>query len=148
MEWMDGGEWGFFAMTKQNAIRAPSRFGIEFGDVGGRLNEANGRKEGLKQAAVDGHVAFWNQQSPGQVFEHWRFGVGWDGGFEDAVAFFGARAGGLVGGGARRGGDGIGVVEGWVRKRLGESGQQGGFVWEWEQGFRRGIKDAGEVLGV
>ena len=48
--------------------------------------------------------------------------------------FFGMRARGGIQ--AKAGGDMIGMMDAWVRKRLAESGMAGGFVWEFEQGFR------------
>jgi hypothetical protein len=46
------------------------------------------------------------------------------------------------------GGDKIGCLELWVLKRVRESGMRGGFVWEFEQGVRAGIRDFYEVAGV
>ena len=36
----------------------------------------------------------------------------------------------------------------WILKRLKESGQGGKFVWEWEQGFRQGVRDFYQCAGV
>jgi hypothetical protein len=59
------------------------------------------------------------------------------------------RADGALGGKtASTGGDKIGCLEIWVKKRLGESGQKGDFVWEWEQGFRAGIKAFESCVGI
>jgi hypothetical protein len=46
------------------------------------------------------------------------------------------------------GGDKIGMEELWVLKRIRESGQGGPFVWECEQGLRRGIKDFYQLAGI
>jgi hypothetical protein len=78
--------------------------------------------------------------SPGKKFEHALYSEGWDLGFTDAQNFFIMRADGALGQRvANYGGDKIGCLEIWVKKRLLESGQNGQFVWEWEQGFRAGV---------
>lgn len=53
--------------------------------------------------------------------------------------------------GNNSGGDKIGFLDLWVRKRIAESGNmksQAGFGWEWEQGFRKGLGDFYGVVGV
>lgn len=47
------------------------------------------------------------------------------------------------------GGDKIGMLDLWIRKRLVDSGLcVGKFTWEWEQGFRQGVRDFYESAGV
>ena len=147
MDWMDGGEWGFFEMTKKGAATPPHGLTLGAEDVKGRMERAQQQKEGKKNEAVTNHINYWNKTSPRGHFEHWRFEQGWEVGFADAMAFFGMRThGGLQGSGI--GGDKIGMLEMWVWKRLRESGQGGGFVWEWEQGFRQGVGDFYGLVGV
>jgi len=145
MDWMDGGEWGFAEQTKKSNILPPQSLLLSADDVRSRVNTAQAQRGQRKDAAVNNHTNYWNQTAPGETFEPWRFGAGWDVGFSDALAFFSIRAnGGLQGGG----GDRIGCLDLWVRKRIAESGQGGGFVWEWEQGFRQGVGDLYGVVGI
>lgn len=94
-------------------------------------------------AAVDQHVTYWNNQAPTMGGEHWRFENGWKVGYNDALAFFQGRSTEAV-----QGGNKIGNVEVWVLKRIRESGFRGKFVWEFEQGLRRGIADFYGTVGV
>lgn len=75
--------------------------------------------------------------------EHWRYENGWKLGYYDALAFFEGRGRQGVAGGNR-----IGNIEIWVLKRIRESGFRGDFVWEFEQGLRRGIHDFYSVVGL
>ena len=147
MDWMDGGEWGFFEMTKKGAVVPPPGLELGFEDVKARISTATQQWQDLKARAVQVHVEYWNRTSPGVYFEHWRFEQGWDVGFSDALTFFGMRVNGGIEGG-RNGGDRIGGLELWVRKRLRESGTGGGFVWEWEQGFRQGVGRFEGLVGL
>jgi hypothetical protein len=54
---------------------------------------------------------------------------GWDVGWTDALSFFTMRAEGKLQGGAE-GGDKLGCLEIWVKKRLLESGERGPYAWE------------------
>ncbi|KAI9794540.1 MAG: Glucan 1,3-beta-glucosidase 3 [Peltula sp. TS41687] len=145
MDWMDGGDWGFVQQTNSGAIKPSGSLRISNTDVNARLNTAQSQRANRKNAAVSAHVAYWNATSPGQTFEHWRYEHGWDVGYTDAMTFFGARASRLLPG---EGGDKIGMLEVWVRKRIRDSGQGGRFVWEFEQGLRKGISDFYAVVGV
>ena len=49
------------------------------------------------------------------------------------------------------GGDRIGLLDLWVRKRMvetGQSKQQTVFGWEWEHGFRKGVADLEAAAGL
>ena len=145
MDWMDGGEWGFFEMSKKGAVVPSQELTLAFEDVGEMAERAVKQWGELKERAASAHVEYWSQREGS--FEHWRFEKGWDVGFGDALAFFGMRArGGIVG--ARSGADRIGGLEIWIRKRLLESGMGGPFVWEWEQGFRQGVGAFEDVVGL
>jgi hypothetical protein len=86
------------------------------------------------------HEEYWNRTCPGEEFEHELYSDGWNVGFFDAMKFFSMRADGALSDNvASEGGDKIGCLEIWVKKRLTESGKRGEFIWEWEQGFRRGV---------
>lgn len=141
MDWMEGGEWGFKQMSKQNAIVAPFAYSLPAQEVQNRLQHARGSMEQYKRATYGGHCQWWDSNHPGQ-YEHWRFEQGWGVGFSDAMAFFGLRSQQ-----GREGADRIGMLDLWVLKRLRESGQGGRFVWEFEQGLRQGVRDFYQCVG-
>ncbi|KAI9750064.1 MAG: hypothetical protein M4579_006616 [Chaenotheca gracillima] len=145
MDWMDGGEWGFKQQTDNGAIYAPHNLTIATSDVKSRISTAQSKQAGLKSAASSAHQTYWQQHASGQTFEFWRFDNGYDVGFSDALAFFGMRANGSLKG---IGGDKIGMMDVWVRKRIFESGQAGSYVWEYEQGLRQAISDCYGAMGV
>ncbi len=140
MEWMDGGEWGLFEMVKKGAVLPSPNLVMPAEEVRMAAERARQQRLDRKEQARDAHVCYWDSTAPGGQFEHWRFEQGWDLGFADALAFFEMRASGNLPG-ARHGGDVIGVLELWILKRLRETGQTGGFAWEWEHGFRQGVGD-------
>ena len=138
MDWMDGGEWGLFEMMKKGAIAAPANFMVDFDEGLCKLERATLLREGKRKAAVDDHVRYWDNSAPEGRFEHWRFEQGWDLGYADALVFYEMRLSGAVQG-AKSGADTIGALELWILKRLRESGQHSGLLWEWEHGFRQGV---------
>lgn len=142
MDWMTGGEWGFAAQASKSPPPITAAPVAYIADAPARLDSASRRRDERMRAAVDQHVEYWNRTCPGQGFEHWRYENGWKVGFQDAFTFFGRGAVGNSGGAQ------IGCLEVWVLKRLRESGMRGGFVWEFEQGLRRGISDFYNVVGV
>lgn len=150
MEWMDGGEWGFVQQVKQQNISAPPWLLLGFQDIESRSQQANGAtKEKLAQSKGE-HEGYWNKTSPKKKFHHELYEHGFATGWNDGKAFFGARMQGAMGG-LREGGDKIGVFESWVGKRLREAQSQvgfGEFAWEWEQGFRKGVKEFENVVGI
>ncbi|KAK4990187.1 Glucan 1,3-beta-glucosidase 3 [Elasticomyces elasticus] len=137
MDWMDGGEWGFAQQTKSGAIKPPACLALGNSDVQSRISNAQANQNSHMQATVSAHYQYWDTNHPGN-YEHWRYENGWKVGFGDAQAFFGSRvSGGLQG----TGGDKIGCLDIWVKKRIVESGMAGPFVWEFEQGLRHGVRD-------
>ncbi|KAJ9659357.1 Glucan 1,3-beta-glucosidase 3 [Coniosporium apollinis] len=146
MDWPPGGEWGFRAQTASGAITAPSNLLLSADDVRARLFNAQARRDAKMAEVVGAHCAYWDRTAPGGYFEHWRFENGWKVGWADAVAFFEARVVGRVAGG--KGGDKIGCLDVWVRKRILESGMQGKFLWEYEQGLRQGVGSLYECAGI
>ncbi|CAG8950285.1 hypothetical protein HYFRA_00006777 [Hymenoscyphus fraxineus] len=148
MDWMDGGEWGFVEQTKKSNILIPPFLTIPFSDIHALVSKAQAERQGACGQARGDHENYWNGTSPGEAFEHHLFGEGWEVGFEDAMAFFGARCQGRIPGGTGCGGDRIGGVEGWVKKRVLESGQRGKYAWEWEQGFRNGVGCFERAVGI
>ncbi|KAH8662850.1 glycoside hydrolase superfamily [Tricladium varicosporioides] len=147
MDWMDGGEWGFVEQTKRGNIFVPPYLTLSSNDIRNRAQVAQQRRGEMAAAAQQAHEDYWNRTSPGQPFEHWLYGQGWDAGFSDSLAFFTARAEGRMGN-AGQGGDKIGCLEIWIKKRMLEADQRGAFKWEWEQGFRSGVKAFESVVGI
>lgn len=143
MDWMDGGDWGFKQQVNDAAIVPPLSLLVSAQDVKNKLSSADTQRGSLHDAALGAHTDYWNRTAPGQHFEHERYGQGWELGWSDAAAFFGARVNGMLPGG-RDVGDKLGGLDVWVKKRSVEEGQtkaQTGFGWEWEQGFRKGVVD-------
>ncbi|RAL65148.1 hypothetical protein DID88_001254 [Monilinia fructigena] len=133
MEWMDGGEWGFAEQVKKGNIIAPAYMSWSVEEVRQKLSQAEEQKVGIMERMVKEHVDYWTEASPSKEFQHDLYEKGWDLGWEDAKAFYGSR-------GDRGGADKIGCLEIWIKKRMLESGERGEFLWEWEQGFRWGVK--------
>jgi aryl-phospho-beta-D-glucosidase BglC (GH1 family) len=145
MDWMDGGDWGFVHQTKSKAISAPSNLLMNAADVDAAVARAKLQKTERGKQSCDAHADYWHRTSPGKAFEHWRFQTGWDVGWNDALMFFSTRVAGGVNG---SGGDKIGCLDLWLRKRIGESGMVGPSVWEFEQGMRKGISNFYECVRV
>jgi hypothetical protein len=142
MDWMDGGEWGFKQMTNAHAIKPPHSLTLPKDDIQHRISKAQCQQNQKRGETFGQHCHWWDTNHPGN-YEHWRFQAGWDVGFSDAMHFFGMRSHRGF-----EGGDKIGMTELWVLKRIRESGQGGGFVWEYEQGLRQGIKDFYQLAGI
>lgn len=145
---MDGGEWGFKQQVKNQAITPPTSLTLSHEDIQQRIQRARSQQDDRFNAAFGGHCSYWDGQ--GGNYEHFRFEKGWRLGFSDAEAFFTARAEGKVpSGGSRVGGDKIGFLDLWIRKRIVDSGQAvGACLWEWEAGFRQGVGAFYELVGV
>ncbi len=149
MEWMDGGEWGFAEQTKKGNITPPPWLTIPASEVQSRTRDAMAQREGLSQRARESHEGYWNSTSPGKKFEHQLYSEGWKVGFSDASRFFSMKSDGALGEVAKtEGGDTIGCLDIWVKKRMLESGYRGKFVWEWEQGFRAGVGAFNQCVGI
>lgn len=148
MDWMDGGEWGFKEQVKKRNITPPHSLTLPVQEVRNRTQYAQSQRQGMADGARRGHEEYWNNTSPGKKFEHHLYSEGWDVGFSDAQKFFSMRADGALGERAGEGGDKIGCLEIWVKKRFLESGNRGEFVWEWEQGFRTGVGAFYHCVGI
>lgn len=150
MEWMDGGEWGFVEQVKNGSIIAPPWLLLGAGEVQQRADAAEGPRREVCGQGLSSHVEYWNRTKPGKRFEHGWYEEGCNVGWEDAKSFWLARVNGAMGdiaknaGGAER----IGCLETWVWKRIAESGKRGEFVWEWEHGFRAGVKAFEGMVGI
>ncbi|KAL1600486.1 Glucan 1,3-beta-glucosidase 3 [Paraconiothyrium brasiliense] len=145
MDWMPGGEWGFKAQSNpQNRfIFPPPHAFIPERNIPGLLECARNRKEERMWKAVDQHRAYYDHLAAKMPADHSRYEHGWKIGYADAYVFFEGKADEAVGPGNR-----LGNVELWVLKRIRESGFAGDFVWEYEQGLRRGIHDFNAVVGI
>ncbi|KAF2712920.1 glycoside hydrolase family 5 protein [Pleomassaria siparia CBS 279.74] len=138
---LSGGEWDFVAQTKNKAITTHPTYNIS--SIGALLDKANHRKDARMYYAVNQHVMYWEHLSPDKPGEYWRFENGWKVGYQDAFIFFEGRGMQAV-----QQGNKIGNLEVWLLKRIRESGFYGPYVWEFEQGMRRGIKDFESVVGI
>ena len=146
---MDGGEWGFVEQTMKGSVVPPPFLTLPAHEVQSRAQAAQVRRRDLACLARKSHEEYWGRTCPGKVFEHLLYGEGWDIGFSDALKFFSMRADGALGEKvAGEGGDKVGCLELWVKKRLLDSGKRGEFVWEWEQGFRAGVEACYKCVGV
>ncbi|KAL9125638.1 MAG: hypothetical protein Q9217_005191 [Psora testacea] len=131
-------DWDFPTIVRRGAITTPKNFALRYDEIGFRCGKAVAHKEKEKLGAVDAHIKYWDSTAPDTHFEHWRFDHGWDQGFTDAMDFFQLRA--VANKKGECGGDRIGMLELWILKRMREAGQKGPFTWEWEHGFRQGVK--------
>jgi aryl-phospho-beta-D-glucosidase BglC (GH1 family) len=148
MDWMDGGDWGFVEQTKTGSVCAPSNLSIPFEAVKDAMAKAQLQRNVRGTQRFNEHVKYWDQAAPGKPFEHWRFENGWRIGWNDGLSFFSMRMKGVLGGNVPSGGDKIGCLDLWVRKRVGECTSLGTFAWEFEQGFRKGLQDFYHCVGI
>ncbi len=155
---MPGGEWGFTQQVSNQAVNPPPLATTLPNVIQSLLNQASQSQGDLRAAAVQQHIDYWNQVSPGQYFEHERYGAGWDVGYSDALTFFGYRVNHIPAGTVRNGGDRIGHVDAWMKRREREytalQQQIAGpnvsttYFWEFAQGLQRGIQDLQTVVGL
>ncbi|KAF2786437.1 glycoside hydrolase family 5 protein [Melanomma pulvis-pyrius CBS 109.77] len=143
MDWLPGGEWGFVAQTNNGAISTLPTYTIPEASIGPLLEKANHCKDERMYDAVNQHVSYWDHLRANTPYEHWRFENGWKVGYQDAFIFFQGWGTQAVAPGGK-----IGNTEVWVLKRIRESGFKGNFVWEFEQGVRRGIQDFEAAVGI
>ena len=148
MDWMDGGGWGFKEQVKKGNITPPPSLTLSAQEVRNRIQQAQSQRQAVADNARRSHEEYWNKTSPGKQFEHHLYSEGWDVGFSDAQKFFSMKADGALGNRAGEGGDKIGCMEIWTKKRLLQSGNRGPFTWEWEQGFRAGSGAFYNSVGV
>jgi hypothetical protein len=147
MDWMDGGDWGFVEQTNNGATCPPSSILLLKSDVKTILDKVSQQQAQMENQSYSQHVNYWNQTAPTQTFDHDRFRQGWMLGWNDALVFFSARVNGALQG-SNNGGDKIGMLDLWVRKRIIDSDVTGSFVWEFEAGLRKGVADFYLSAGV
>ncbi|KAF2476971.1 glucan 1,3-beta-glucosidase-like protein [Lindgomyces ingoldianus] len=141
MDWFPGGEWGFQEQTSSSAVTSPPSYSTPSSSISALLDRSNSHRDERMYAAVNQHTSYWDHLVPNTPCEHWRYENGWKVGYKDAQDFF--QGASTVGGGNK-----IGNLEIWVLKRVRESGMRGNFVWEFEQGLRRGIHDLYAAVGI
>ncbi|KAF2020604.1 glycoside hydrolase family 5 protein [Aaosphaeria arxii CBS 175.79] len=143
MDWFPGGEWGFAEQANNGAI-VPHHFqSTPPHEISEIVERARRNLNDRMYSAVNQHVSYWQHHAPNMGGEHWRFEAGYKIGYNDALIFFEGRGQQAIAGGNR-----IGNVELWILKRIRESGFKGNFVWEFEQGMRRGVQDFQGIVGV
>ena len=150
MEWMDGGEWGFVAMTKAGAIGAPELGWLAAVDVEDRAVEVRADKAAARADALARFRVQCQRECPKRSWAPALFTAGFAAGWEDALAFWDGRrrfclvaAGSAVG--EAIGADKIGDLDAWILKRLRDVGPATG-TWEWERGFRVAVDGAEDRL--
>ena len=94
-------------------------------EVRSRTQAAQVRRQGLASSARRAHEEFWNCNCLGKTLKHDLYIEGWESGLYDALKFFRMRADdSLAEKVAGEGGDKIGCLEIWVKKRLVECGKR------------------------
>ncbi|KAE8351804.1 glycoside hydrolase superfamily [Aspergillus coremiiformis] len=139
---ISGDEWDFEQQVSTGAISSPPWLTIPRAQVLSKTAEAEKRRSDSREAALSQHSG-----SP-DTREHQLYALGWDLGFSDALSFFGALARDVIPGGWN-GGEKIGAMELWVRKRLRETQRlTKEFSIDWETGFRKGVSDFYDLVGI
>jgi len=136
MDWQ-GGAWGFTDQVDASNITPPRNFLSSYYIIQDTITRAQQQYNLQLEQRMTEHTNYWNKTCPGELFEHWKFEEGFKIGWNDAMSFFRMKNKSCKPGG----GDRIGMIDLWVRKRIVDSGMKGKFVWEFEHGLRTGIKD-------
>lgn len=138
MDWHPGGEWGFTAQTTNKAIMPPPMRTLSSEQIQKILETARRCEGEFCNQAFQQHVDYWKSTASAM----WRYKEGWMRGYRDAMIFFEGRADDAISGANK-----IGNLEIWILKRLREFGDRSEFVWHFEHGLRRGIRDFYAILG-
>lgn len=132
---VSGDAWSFERQIASGAISTPAWLSIPRTQVQDLLQQAETQRAECR-ADVISHIASYLKP-----FEYQLYLLGWDIGFADALAFFGAVSQGIIPGNGD-GGDKLGARELWVRKRMTEPSLLGKELGvPWEDGLRRGLDD-------
>lgn len=115
----NGGEWDF----RQQSGRSISAPKISVPDESA-LNDARDRE-------YNAHASYWDNENPKEKYEHERYKDGFTTAWLDGVAF--AKAGSLIG---RR----QAVKSARLDQHVKSKGKLP-FVWEWEQGYDKGVEE-------
>ena len=142
-----GGAWCFADQTDEGNIAPPSYMTMAAANIQTLTQKALSGANAAMTQSYNAHVNYWNSAMPNTQFEHYRYLSGWKVGFNDALTFFNARSAGTVGSNVP-GADRIGLLDLWVRKRVKDSGISSSFLWEFEDGLRKGVADFGSLTGA
>ncbi|KAH8422716.1 Glucan 1,3-beta-glucosidase 3 [Aspergillus melleus] len=137
-----GVERDFEQQVKNGSIPAPAWLTVPRDQVSAKVEQANSQRPQLQNKFLS--------QTSGSMSPHGRrrFSLGWDLGFNDALCFFAAMSRDVIPG-HRDGGDKIGALDLWVRKRVIEATCLGEDLdVEWENGFRTGVDDFYNAVAV
>lgn len=112
------GEWGFETQTRKQNISPPESLTLTSQEVLRRVQNAHLQREALRTNALVAHGKYWNKKDPGKTYNHALWSQGWEVGWDDALDFFKMRSSGALGTAIQNiGGDKIGCLEIWVKKR-------------------------------
>ncbi|KAE8383633.1 glycoside hydrolase superfamily [Aspergillus bertholletiae] len=137
-----GDGWDFERQVSADAIQPPSWLAIPRAQAISKIAQAEAQRLQSQTAALSQH-----SDSP-DTREHRQYALGWDFGFNDGLNFFSALSRDVIAGGWN-GGDKIGAMELWIRKRLADTGKLNeDFAEQWESGFRKGVSDFYDLVGI
>ncbi|KJK62426.1 hypothetical protein P875_00095431 [Aspergillus parasiticus SU-1] len=137
-----GDEWDFERQVSTDAIPSPSWLAIPRAQVISKIAQAETQRLRSRESALSQHP------DSSDTREYQQYALGWDFGFKDALNFFGALSRDVITGGWN-GGEKIGAMELWIRKRFADTGKlDEDFAEEWENGFRKGVSDFYDLIGI
>jgi hypothetical protein len=139
---MTGDEWSFQRQVSTGAIPPPLWLTVPRAQVLSKIGQAEIHRSPSRETTLSQYSS-----SPDTQKYH-QYRLGWDLGFSDALSFFGALARDVIPGGWD-GGEKIGAMELWVRKRIADTEQLNeDYAADWECGFRKGISDFYGLVGI
>lgn len=139
---ISGDEWDFVQQVSNGAIPPPPWLAFSRAQVLRKIGQAETQRPHVRRTALSQHSALPDTR------EHQQYALGWNLGFSDALSFFGVLARDIVPGGWN-GGEKIGAMELWIRKRMTDIEQlDEKFAEEWENGFRKGVSDFCDFVGI
>lgn len=137
-----GDEWDFERQVSADAIPSPSWLAIPRAQVIIKIAQAESQRLRSRETALSQH------SDSSDTCEYQQYALGWDFGFKDALNFFGALSQDVITGGWN-GGEKIGAMELWIRKRFADTGKLNeDFAEEWENGFRKGVSDFYDLVSI
>ncbi|KAH3674397.1 hypothetical protein WICMUC_003234 [Wickerhamomyces mucosus] len=125
----DGGEWGFIPQVNSGNIIPLSNV------VQRESNEQEFKK--ILSAELEVHSNYWEKQNKNENYEHWRYQEGFTTAWVDSVEF------------SRFNGSRLGRVSAWKSSRRVEhikNRHESKHLWEWDQGFDKGLEKAKQYL--
>ncbi|KAF7592557.1 Glucan 1,3-beta-glucosidase 3 [Aspergillus hancockii] len=137
-----GDEWDFKRQVSTGGIPPPLWLAAPRIQVLNKIGQAETQRPQSREASLSQHSGSPDTQ------ENHHYRLGWDLGFSDALDFFSALARDVIPGGWN-GAEKIGAMELWVRKRIADTEQLNeDYAVEWENGFRKGISDFYDLVGI